>query len=183
VIAKSSAANLFAFGSADWMRGLLDADQVAGPAYFGNTAHKEGDMVSFVRNDLTDEATWPKADIDAVVAAMAAEAGRPVPAGIAGLVAKGRELVSADDRCGACHTFHDNGTEPGSAPDLTGWGGRDWLVGIIADPTHPRFYGDSNDRMPSFGTAAEGSLPPLTREQIGLVADWLRGEWYRPPER
>jgi hypothetical protein len=37
--------------------------------------------------------------------------------------------------------------------------------------------------MPSFGTAAEGSLPPLTREQIGLVADWLRGEWYRPPER
>jgi ubiquinol-cytochrome c reductase cytochrome b subunit len=183
VIAKSSAANLFAFGSADWMRGLLDADQVAGPAYFGNTAHKEGDMVSFVRNDLTDEATWPKADIDAVVAAMAAEAGRPVPAGIAGLVAKGRELVAADDRCGACHTFHDNGTEPGSAPDLTGWGGRDWLVGIIADPTHPRFYGDSNDRMPSFGTAAEGSLPPLTREQIGLVADWLRGEWYRPPER
>jgi ubiquinol-cytochrome c reductase cytochrome b subunit len=183
VIAKSSAANLFAFGSADWMRGLLDADQVAGPAYFGNTAHKDGDMVSFVRNDLTDEATWPKADIDAVVAAMAAEAGRPVPAGIAGLVAKGRELVAADDRCGACHTFHDNGTEPGSAPDLTGWGGRDWLVGIIADPTHPRFYGDSNDRMPSFGTAAEGSLPPLTREQIGLVADWLRGEWYRPPER
>ncbi|MFM7244756.1 MAG: cytochrome b N-terminal domain-containing protein [Planctomycetaceae bacterium] len=182
VIAHSSAANLFAFGSVDWMRGLLDAGQVAGPAYFGNTAHKDGDMVSFVRDDLADETTWPKADIDAVVAAMAAEAGRPVPGDIAGLVEKGRALVAAGDRCGACHAFRDNGTEPGSAPDLTGWAGRDWLVGIIADPTHVRFYGDTNDRMPSFGTAAEGSLPPLTREQIGLLADWLRGVWYRPTE-
>jgi ubiquinol-cytochrome c reductase cytochrome b subunit len=162
------------------MRGLLDAEQVAGPAYFGNTAHKDGDMVSFVRDDLVDEATWPKADIDAVVAAMATEAGRPVPPELAGLVDRGRELVAADDRCGACHSFRDNGTEQGSAPDITGWGSREWLVGIITDPTHVRFYGDSNDRMPSFGTAAEGALPPLTSAQIGLIADWMRGEWYRP---
>ena len=182
VIAKSSAANLYGFGSADWMRGLLDANQVAGPAYFGNTAHKEGDMVSFVRNDLADEATWPRADIDAVVAAMAAEAGRPVPQEIAGLVEKGRELVAASDRCGGCHAFRGNGTDLGAAPDLTGWGGRDWLVGIITDPTHERFYGDTNDRMPSFGKAAEGALPPLSREQIDLIADWLRGEWYRPAQ-
>ena len=182
VIAKSSAANLYGFGSADWMRGLLDANQVAGPAYFGNTAHKEGDMVSFVRNDLADEATWPKADIDAVVAAMAAEAGRPVPQEIAGLVEKGRELVAASDRCGGCHAFRGNGTDLGAAPDLAGWGGRDWLVGIITDPTHERFYGDTNDRMPSFGKAAEGAIPPLAREQIDLVADWLRGEWYRPAQ-
>jgi ubiquinol-cytochrome c reductase cytochrome b subunit len=182
VIAKSSAANLYGFGSADWMRGLLDANQVAGPAYFGNTAHKEGDMVSFVRDDLTDEATWPKGDIDAVVAAMAAEAGRPVPQEIAGLVDKGRELVAASDRCGGCHAFRGNGTDLGAAPDLTGWGGRDWLVGIITDPTHERFYGDRNDRMPSFGKAAEGAIPPLSGEQIDLIADWLRGEWYRPAQ-
>jgi ubiquinol-cytochrome c reductase cytochrome b subunit len=182
VIAKSSAANLHGFGSADWMRGLLDANQVAGPAYFGNTAHKEGDMVSFVRDDLTDEATWPKGDIDAVVAAMAAEAGRPVPQEIAGLVDKGRELVAASDRCGGCHAFRGNGTDLGAAPDLTGWGGRDWLVGIITDPTHERFYGDQNDRMPSFGKAAEGAIPPLSRQQIDLIADWLRGEWYRPAQ-
>ncbi|MFN9951778.1 MAG: c-type cytochrome [bacterium] len=111
---------------------------------------------------------------------MAAEAGRPVPAALAGLVENGRELVAASDRCGGCHAFRGNGTDLGSAPDLTGWGGRDWLVGIIADPTHARFYGDSNDRMPSFGVAAEGSLPPLSREQIELVADWLSGSWYRP---
>jgi len=34
--------------------------------------------------------------------------------------------------------------------------------------------------MPRFGIAAEGSLPPLGRDQIELVADWLRGVWYRP---
>jgi len=183
VIAKSSAANLFAFGSADWMRGLLDAEQVAGPAYFGNTAHKDGDMVNFVRDDLADGATWPKADIDAVVAALAAESGRPVPAELAGSVARGRELVAAGDRCGGCHRFRENGTDLGSAPDLTGWGSRDWIVGIVADPTHERFYGDSNDRMPSFGTAVPGALPPLSGAQIGMVADWLAGRWYRPAER
>jgi mono/diheme cytochrome c family protein len=30
--------------------------------------------------------------------------------------------------------------------------------------------------MPAF---AEQKM--LTEQEIGLVADWLRGEWYRPP--
>jgi hypothetical protein len=34
--------------------------------------------------------------------------------------------------------------------------------------------------MPSFGKAAPGGMPLLTPEQIGLLADWLRGDWYRP---
>jgi ubiquinol-cytochrome c reductase cytochrome b subunit len=179
VLAKSSAANLHGFGTAAWMRGLLDPAQVAGPAYFGNTAHKEGDMVSFVHNDLTDGAAWPPADVEAVVAALAAEGG--FAAGFdAALVERGRTLVADGDRCGSCHTFRDNGTAAGSAPLLTGWGSREWLVGIITDPTHERFYDGSNDRMPRFGTADEGAMPPLSAKQIGLVADWLRGEWYRP---
>jgi ubiquinol-cytochrome c reductase cytochrome b subunit len=179
-LAKSSAANLHGFGSAAWMRGLLDPDQVAGPAYFGNTAHKDGDMVNFVQNDLTDADTWTKDDIEAVIAAMAAEANLPGAKAAEPLVAKGRELIASDERCGSCHHFRDNGTDLGTACDLTGWGSRDWLVGIIVDPTHERFYGDTNDRMPSFGKADEGSLAPLTRAQIELIADWLRGEWYRP---
>ena len=72
--AKASAANLHGFGTAVWMRGLLDPKQVAGPGYFGNTAHKEGDMVNFVQNDLADAAKWKPDDIEAVVAAMAEEA-------------------------------------------------------------------------------------------------------------
>jgi len=183
VFAKSSAANLFGFGSAAWMRGLLDPAQVAGPAYFGNTAHAEGDMVNFVTEDLTDRDEWSEADIDAVVAAMAAGAmthAAAVSPPDAKLVERGRELVADEARCGGCHHFGDNETELGYAPDLAGWGGREWLVGIIADPTHERFYGESNDRMPSFGVAEEGAMPAMSDEEIGLVADWLRGDWYRP---
>ena len=95
-------------------------------------------------------------------------------------MAQGRTLVASDERCGACHRLGENGTDLGTACDLTGWGSREWLVGIITDPTHERFYGDSNDRMPSFGKAAEGSMPMLKDDQIGLLADWLRGQWYRP---
>lgn len=179
-IEKASAANLFEFGKASWMRGLLDPKQVAGPAYFGNTAHKEGDMVSFVQNDLTDAKTWKPDDIEAVIVAMAAEAGLADAGAAKAVIEKGRALVADGDRCGSCHHFGDNKTDLGSAPDLVGWGSREWLVGIITDPTHERFYGDSNDRMPSFGKADERAAPMLTRQQIDLLADWLRGEWYRP---
>ena len=180
VLAKASAANLHGFGTAAWMRGLLDPKQVAGPAYFGNTAHKEGDMVNFVQNDLTDAATWKPDDIEAVIAAMAAEAGLAAAGTAPAVVEKGRGLVADGERCGSCHTFRDNGVAAGSAPDITGWGSREWRVGINAEPTHERFYGDTNDRMPSFGKAEEGGAPILTRRQIEMIADWLRGDWYRP---
>ena len=180
VFAKASAANLFEFGAASWARGLLDPDQVGGPAYFGNTAHKEGDMVSYVTGDMTDADTWSKNQIEAVIAALAAEAGRPDPQAAETLVAEGRKLIADGDRCGSCHRFGDNEMDLGTAPDLTGLGSREWLVGIINDPTHERFYGDTNDRMPSFGVAKEGAAAMLTPQQVGLIADWLRETWYRP---
>ncbi len=179
-VAKASAPNLHGFGTAAWVTGLLDPAQVAGPAYFGNTAHKDGDMVSFVKDDLQDADIWKPADIEAVIAAMAAEAGRGESKTPPATIAHGRDLIASDERCGACHRFGDNDTDLGTACDLTGWGSREWLVGIITNPAHERFYGDSNDRMPSFGKAVEGGIPPLTDEQIGLLADWLRGTWYRP---
>ena len=170
--AAASAANLHGFGTAAWVRGLFDSARVAGPEYFGNTAHKDGDMVTYVRDEMTDREKWKPEEIEAVAVALAAEAGLPDPSATAAQVERGRALIAAGDRCGACHEFGGNGTGLGAAPDLTGWAGRDWLVGIIADPTHERFYGDSNDRMPAF----EKSMP---REQIEILADWLRGDWYR----
>jgi ubiquinol-cytochrome c reductase cytochrome b subunit len=180
VLAKSSAANLFEFGGLSWARGLLDPAQVAGPAYFGNTAHKDGDMVSFVTDDLSDTETWKPAEVKAVIVALAAEAGLPTGGAAAGQVKKGRELMADTDRCGSCHAYGDNETELGYAPDLNGWGSREWLVGIITDPTHQRFYPDTNDRMPSFGVGRDGGTPTLSAAEIGLLADWLRGSWYRP---
>jgi len=180
VLAKASAANLHGFGTSAWMRGLLDPGQVAGPAYFGNTAHKDGDMVNFVHDDLTNADEWKPADIEAVIAAMAAEAGLAAADTPRDLIEQGRGLIADGERCGSCHRFSPVDMEPGDAPDLTGWGSREWLVGIITDPTQEHFYGSSNDRMPSFGKAAEGAAPMLTRRQIELLADWLRGDWYRP---
>ena len=180
VFAKASAANLFAFGSAAWSRGLLDAARVASPEYFGNTAHKDGDMVTYVTDEMTDADSWKPDQIAAVIAALAAEAGRPDPQATAAVVDAGRKLIADSDRCGGCHKYHDNDMDLGTAPDLTGWGSREWLVGIINDPTHERFYGDTNDRMPSFGKADEGAAPMLTSQQVEILADWLREQWYRP---
>jgi ubiquinol-cytochrome c reductase cytochrome b subunit len=170
--AAASAANLHGFGTAAWVRGLFDPQRVAGPEYFGNTAHKDGDMVTYVRDEMTDREKWKPDEIEAVAVALAAEAGLPDAGATAAQVERGRVLIADGDRCGACHEFGGNGTGFGAAPDLTGWAGRDWLVGIIADPTHERFYGDSNDRMPAF----EKAMP---REQIEILADWMRGRWYR----
>jgi len=182
IFAQASAANLFEFGGLVWARGLLDPEQVAGPAYFGNTAHSDGDMVSFVTDELSDPDLWKPDEVEAVIVALAAEAELPTGGASADLVAKGRRLMADTDRCGSCHAYADNETELGYAPDLNGWGSREWLVGIITDPTHQRFYPEDNDRMPSFGVGSDGGPSTLTEDQIGLIADWLRGSWYRPAE-
>ena len=70
--------------------------------------------------------------------------------------------------------FH-NKDEEATGPDLTGYGSRKWLISFIANPAHPDFYGERNERMPKFG---EDQI--LNELQIGLVADWLRGAWYEP---
>jgi ubiquinol-cytochrome c reductase cytochrome b subunit len=77
-------------------------------------------------------------------------------------------------RCTECHQFHKP-DEQATAPDLTNYGSRKWLINFIQDPAHEEFYGGLNDRMPSFGKDQI-----LDARQIGLIADWLRGAWYEP---
>ena len=67
-------------------------------------------------------------------------------------------------------------SDGGEGPDLTGFGSRQWLTAFISNPKHESFYGAHNDRMPAFG--ADGRL---TADEIGLIADWLRGDWYVAP--
>jgi ubiquinol-cytochrome c reductase cytochrome b subunit len=97
-------------------------------------------------------------------------------------IAAGRELLTGKLACTDCHKFGDKGAL-GSAPDLTGYGSREWLLGMIANPQHDRFYpGDRNDRMPAF---AEDTEHPernlLSPRELQLLVDWLRGDWYEPP--
>jgi len=89
-------------------------------------------------------------------------------------IAAGRELLKGDINCTECHAFGAP-DEDATGPDLTGYGSREWLISFISDPAHTKLYGKRNDRMPRF---AEEKI--LDAKAIGLIADWLRGEWYEP---
>jgi ubiquinol-cytochrome c reductase cytochrome b subunit len=185
---KPSAANLWGFGSPDWVRGILDPEQIAAPLYFGNTAHKDGDMVNWVKdtiaNGLTDfkgdELTKFRTKINDVAIALAMEGGLPVGMD-SGRAAAGREAIVKEFACTECHKFHDEG-EIGNAPDLTGYASREWLTGFLSNPAGKRFYGEKNDRMPAFALHPQDpTANRLSPQELALLVSWLRFEWFSPP--
>lgn len=187
IAAEPSAPNLYGFAGRLWIAGLLDPHRIAGPDYFGRTKAAEGDMAGTVRDAFASAATAKEraklsAEMDAIAAALAAEANSSTQAepddASKARMAEGRRLIA--ERCTDCHKFHDQG-ELGSAPDLTGYGSRDWLRGMIADPNQDRFYGDGrNDRMPAFhGKPHDSSGNLLTDRELDLLIGWLRQAWYR----
>ena len=89
----------------------------------------------------------------------------------------GTHVGSAGLGCTDCHKFHGEG-KLGNAPELTGYGSRDWLIGVVSNPAHKRFYGKKNDRMPAYVPSDVPAQNVLSRRDIGLLVDWLRGEWY-----
>jgi ubiquinol-cytochrome c reductase cytochrome b subunit len=188
----AAAANLSGFASRDWIAGLLDPKKITGSDYFGHTAFvTEGTsngMIDFVRDELYalegEELQARKEQIRKAVLALSAEAALPGQAAAdrkdAKAIAEGRELLAGDELgCVNCHKFHDAG-ELGGGPDLTGYGSRDWLAAFIANPAHERFYAESNDGMPAF-LPGEPDSPQniLTRAELLLITDWLRGDWPR----
>src|SRR6185369_3038651 len=125
----------------------------------------------------TNEQVMLRKAIAALSAESKLKSQRDVDARDDALIQEGRQLIAGETlRCTECHQFRKK-DEDATAPDLTGYGSREWLTGIISNPKHPRFYGKRNDRMLSFGE--EKILDAVT---IGLLADWLRGEWYEPAE-
>lgn len=176
---EPSASDLAGFGSREWLEGLLDADRIGSPEYFGGTAHERGRMVRFVTRGLSRLSDAERQDLAKVIFAVSAEAGLPYQAEVdtrdAAAIAEGRELIGSEAiDCVRCHTF---GAWEGEddVPHLTGWGSRTWMLGMLYDPTHPDYYGDDNDRMPSFGVEET-----LTASEMELVVDWLRRDWYVP---
>ena len=92
-----------------------------------------------------------------------------------GLDEDGRADMIDNFACTDCHSIRDLGTE--DAPDLAGYGSREWIAQFIADPAGDRFYGRAeNDRMPAFAghPGAAGRL--LTDAEIDLLARFIRGE-------
>jgi mono/diheme cytochrome c family protein len=174
-----SAPDLGKFASREWIRDLMDPAHVDSERFFGpRTAAHKGKMVEFVKEDVAAYKPDEKAQLEKVIKALSAEAKLPAQARVdasdAAEIVEGRKLIGEDGlACTDCHTFHDEKGTGG--PDLTGYGSREWLTGMINNPAHKRFYGKDNDRMPAFGE--QQLLTPL---QIAVLADFLRGEWYTP---
>ncbi len=175
---KIAASDLKGFGSREWLTGFFEPALIDTPKYWGGTHFvPDSDMVKFVK-DLAEYTPEQKEELRRGLIALSAEARLPAQAEAdrrdATLIAEGKAAMNGTLlACTDCHTLHDQGAAEG--PDLTGYGSREWLVAFISDPSHERFYGENNDRMPSFGPEKS-----LNEHQIGLVADWLRGEWLRP---
>jgi ubiquinol-cytochrome c reductase cytochrome b subunit len=190
VAEKQSASNLWNFGSAEWVRGILDPKTIASIHYFGGTALKDGDMVTWVEDTIAgplgelkgEELTKFQQKVEDVVLAVSSESGLPGEA-VADLdkrIAAGREIIVNEFSCTDCHKFRDNG-ELGSAPDLTGYASREWLTAFLSNPAAERFYSDKNDRMPAFAAhPTDPSVNRLSPQELSLIVSWLRHEWYEP---
>jgi ubiquinol-cytochrome c reductase cytochrome b subunit len=176
-----SAADLKGFASREWLSGLLDSSQIHTPHYFGATKLKDGRMVRFVHKEVARYSEEEKENLRKGLVALSAEAELPAQRELdqrdTAVIEEGRSvLTQAELRCIECHQFRDS-NEDATAPDLTGYGSRDWLTAFISNPADRRFYGRRNDRMPAFG---EDQI--LDAQSIGLIVDWLRGDWFKPSE-
>jgi ubiquinol-cytochrome c reductase cytochrome b subunit len=172
-----SASDLKGFASREWVARFFTPSEIVGPKHWGGTALKDGDMVSWVTEHVPDMDSTQKEDLRTIEIALSAEAGLKSQAALdhrdSARIVAGRTMIGDSKSCGECHLFHGAGK---GSPDLTGYGSKEWLTAFIHDPAHERFFGDNNDRMPSFGVEKS-----LSDKEIGMVADWLRGEWYVAP--
>ncbi len=179
---KQTAAELKGWGSREWLRAFMDPQQLVTERWWGGTAFvhppagkKQGKMVEYVVDEVSKFDAAMKQQLDDANVALSAEAQLPAQreadAHDTTHIEAGRIAISEKGlNCVDCHTFRGEGG--GTGPDLTGWGSREWTIGIIKNPAHKRFYDRRNDRMPAYGERQE-----LTDKQIELVTDWLRGDW------
>lgn len=166
-----SGSDLKAFGTREWVAGWLDPKRIVSTNYFGGTKFADGKMVRFVKRDAAE---FPAEQVTRMAAALSAEAALPSQREIDQrdrvMIEEGRVLLASENaRCTECHQFRKK-DEDATAPDLTGYGSRQWLIEFISNPAHDRFYGRRNDRMPAY---KEESI--LDQRSIELLADWLRG--------
>ena len=195
-----TAPNLYGVGSRQWLQGLLDPEQISGPDHFGYAGSpfvgdgENTDMVDFVREAFgeagdDDLKRHVQEALEKVAAALSAEAQLPEQAELderdQALIAEGRalmegglaEIVDNGMSCTDCHSF---GTmQDIGSPVLDGYMSRAWLMAFIRNPADERFYGEKNDRMPAFAPHDNARLNQLDEKSLGLLVDWLRGDWYR----
>jgi ubiquinol-cytochrome c reductase cytochrome b subunit len=172
-----SASDLNGFASREWLTGLLDPERVDSTNYFGATRFRNGRMVRFVKRDVAGFDDEQKENLRKGIIALSAGAQLPMQAELdvrdEVIIQQGRELLGYELGCTDCHAYPEP-DDLADAPTLVDYGTREWLIRFIGNPAHPLLYGDRNDRMPAY---SEEQI--LDQRQIGLIADWLRGDWYR----
>jgi ubiquinol-cytochrome c reductase cytochrome b subunit len=171
-----SASDLKGYGSRAWASGFLNADTILSRRYWGGTAHTEGDMVGWLGDHIPETPEQVEMRRN-VVLALSSQAQLKAQAALdvqdSAKIALGIQFMrNTTAGCAECHIFQDVGKD---SPELTGWASRQWMIDFVNDPSHKRFFGRDNDRMPSYGV--EKSLSP---KEIELVVDWLRGDWFTP---
>jgi ubiquinol-cytochrome c reductase cytochrome b subunit len=189
VRANPKAPNLHGFASREWLTSFLTTEGIVSDKYFGKTAHAKKDedgaypggrMVEFVYDNLADLNEDNTKAVGTIVAALTAEAKLPSQVDIDkqaaddGVIAAGKTALVDDFACTDCHKFYEDG-DLGYATDLTGYGSREWLIEFIANPEAERFYPESNDKMPAFAPHEDEGENKLTKEQLGILADFIRG--------
>lgn len=189
-----SAPNLYHPIRKQWISGFLDAKRIRSDDYFGQTKFVGGSMARFVRNELKDMLAEEDEDfdyekmLDQLIDVLVDDAKRDhprteTPQGVEGLTREQTNLFG-EFTCNDCHYVYGQQGKPKiQAPDLRGYMSREWMIGIVADPSSTRFYGPDvakdkgNDRMPSFYLGPHDAT--MTLQEIESLVDWLRGKWYR----
>ncbi len=181
LVDKQTAADLAGWGSRDWLRKFMDPKHIMTDAMWGGTAfvqpakgRNRSSMVDYVVDEVPKLDAAGKEQMERVILALSAEAELPAQreadAKDAAAITQGRiDFGEMGLNCADCHEFRGEGG--GKGPDLTGWGSREWTIGIIHNPENKKFYGRRNDRMQAFGEKGE-----LDRRQMELLTDWLRGD-------
>lgn len=173
-----TASDLKGLASREWLTRFLDPDHIGGPECLGGTKFKKGKMVFFVQKKVATYSPDDKENLKKVIMAVSAEASLKSQQAIdrrdAAAIKAGTELLRKPIGCANCHRFQNDDPDA-TAPNLTGYGSRSWLLGMIGNPAAEGYYGARNDRMPAFHD--QQILDP---HAIGLLADWLRGDWYEP---
>ncbi|HIG29129.1 MAG TPA: cytochrome bc complex cytochrome b subunit [Verrucomicrobiales bacterium] len=173
-----TASDLKGFATREWLTRFLNEESFHSPEMFGGTQFSEKGKMRRVVSKITDYDAEEKLALEKVIVAISAEASLPMQKTIdendLEIIIEGRRILDEEESCMDCHLFH-NEDEETEGPVLTGYGSEAWLIDFVGDPTHSRFYGEKNDRMPAFL-----KLGSLDLKSIELIVKWLREDWYRP---
>tara|TARA_B100000029_G_scaffold109788_2_gene101349 strand:- start:320 stop:2260 length:1941 start_codon:yes stop_codon:yes gene_type:complete len=199
VRAAATAVDLGGFGSAAWMRAVV----VDYPNHFSALKNaewfKSANGEEVLNPDESEMADWSgdaealaskenKANVDALVAFLVAQAGHNTRSGVRveqdkAKLERGRALAVEGDWAGAingtscadCHsTIGESFTEIGDDdaegyPNLSGYGSSAWLKSFLSDPGAAQHYGEKN-QMPAYAER-------MTPAELDLLIRWLTGDY------